>query len=79
MSEQLLPGRKTIKVPGSDHPISIEHNPHRVVVTVAGRVVAGKRNALILREAGYRGGSTYPRGRRLGVAETHGTRHLLSL
>ncbi len=60
MSEQLLPGRKTIKVPGSDHPISIEHNPHRVVVTVAGRVVAGKRNALILREAGYRGGSTYP-------------------
>jgi uncharacterized protein (DUF427 family) len=61
MSEQLLPGRKTIKVPGPDHPINIEHNPHRVVVTVAGRVVADTRNALILREAGYRAVQYMPR------------------
>jgi uncharacterized protein (DUF427 family) len=61
MSEQLLPGRKTIKVPGPDHPINIEHNPHRVVVTVAGRVVADTRNALILREAGYRSVQYLPR------------------
>jgi uncharacterized protein (DUF427 family) len=53
MSEQLLPARKAIKVPGPDHPITIERNPNRVVVTVAGRVVADTRDALILREAGY--------------------------
>jgi uncharacterized protein (DUF427 family) len=53
MSEQMLSTRKTIKVPGPDHPITIEHNPNRVVVKVAGRVVADTRNALILREASY--------------------------
>jgi uncharacterized protein (DUF427 family) len=53
MSEQLLPARKTIKVPGPDHPITIEHNPNQVVVTVAGRVLADTRDALVLREAGY--------------------------
>jgi uncharacterized protein (DUF427 family) len=53
MSEQLLPARKAIKVPGPDHPITIERNPNRLVVTVAGRVVADTRDALILREAGY--------------------------
>jgi uncharacterized protein (DUF427 family) len=53
MSEQLLPARKAIKVPGPDHPITIEHSPNRVVVTVAGRVVADTRDALILREASY--------------------------
>ena len=53
MSEQLLPAQKTIKVPGPDHPISIERNPNRVVVTVASRVVADTRDGLILREAGY--------------------------
>jgi cyclohexanone monooxygenase len=31
---------KTIKIPGPDHPITIEHNRDRVVVKVAGRVVA---------------------------------------
>jgi uncharacterized protein (DUF427 family) len=53
VSEQLLPPKKIIKVPGPDHPITIEHNSNRVVVTVAGRVVADTRDALILREAGY--------------------------
>jgi uncharacterized protein (DUF427 family) len=53
MSEQLLPQQKIIKVPGPDHPITVAHNPNRVVVTVAGRVVADTRDALILREAGY--------------------------
>ena len=53
MSEQLLPAPKPIKVPGPDHPISIARNPNRVVVTVAGRVVADTGDALILREAGY--------------------------
>jgi uncharacterized protein (DUF427 family) len=53
MSEQLSPAPRTIKVPGPEHPITIERNPNRVVVTVAGRVVADTRNALTLREAGY--------------------------
>jgi uncharacterized protein (DUF427 family) len=44
---------KQVKLPGADHPISIERNPARVVVTVAGRVVADSRNALTLREAAY--------------------------
>jgi uncharacterized protein (DUF427 family) len=44
---------KPMKVPGPDHPISIERNPARVVVSVAGRVIADSRNALTLREADY--------------------------
>jgi uncharacterized protein (DUF427 family) len=44
---------KPIKTPGPDHPITIERNPKRVVVTVAGRVVADTRVALTLREANY--------------------------
>jgi uncharacterized protein (DUF427 family) len=44
---------KQVKLPGPDHPISIERNPARVVVSVAGRVVADTRNALTLREAAY--------------------------
>jgi uncharacterized protein (DUF427 family) len=41
------------KIPGPDHPITIEPNPSRVVVTVGGRVVADSRAALALREASY--------------------------
>jgi uncharacterized protein (DUF427 family) len=44
---------KQIKIPGPDHPIAIERNPARVVVSVASRVIAETRNALTLREADY--------------------------
>ena len=44
---------KQIKNPGLDHPISIQHNRARVVVSVAGRVIADTRNALTLRGADY--------------------------
>jgi uncharacterized protein (DUF427 family) len=44
---------KQIKLPGPDHPISIQRNPARIVVSVAGRVVADTRNAVTLREAAY--------------------------
>ena len=44
---------KQIKIPGPDHPISIQRNPARVVVSVAGHVVADTRNALTLQEADY--------------------------
>jgi uncharacterized protein (DUF427 family) len=44
---------KTIKVPGPDHPITVEPDTSHVVVTVAGRVIADTRKALVLREASY--------------------------
>ncbi len=44
---------KPIKVPGPDHPITIERNRSRVVVSAAGRVIADTREALTLREASY--------------------------
>ncbi len=44
---------RQIKQPGADHPITIEKNPARIVVSVAGRVIADTRQALTLREANY--------------------------
>ena len=44
---------KQIKIPGPDHPISIQRNPARVVVSLAGRVIADTRNALTVHEAEY--------------------------
>jgi uncharacterized protein (DUF427 family) len=42
-----------VKLPGPDHPISIQRNPARVVVSVAGHVIADTSNALTLRESTY--------------------------
>jgi uncharacterized protein (DUF427 family) len=47
-----MPARQ-VKIPGPDHPIAIEPNPARVVVSVAERVIADTRAALTLREASY--------------------------
>jgi uncharacterized protein (DUF427 family) len=44
---------RTIKVPGPDHPITVEPAKARVVVTVAGKLIADTHNALVLREASY--------------------------
>jgi uncharacterized protein (DUF427 family) len=44
---------KPMRIPGPDHPITIEPDPKHVTVTVAGRVIADTRAALILREANY--------------------------
>jgi uncharacterized protein (DUF427 family) len=44
---------KPMKIPGPDHPISIEANSSRVVITVRGKVIADTRAALTLREASY--------------------------
>jgi uncharacterized protein (DUF427 family) len=44
---------KPIKIPGPDHPITIERNSNEVVISVAGRVIARTRDALTLREAAY--------------------------
>jgi uncharacterized protein (DUF427 family) len=53
MSEQANSTAKMIKIPGPNHPITIERNLKRVVVSVNGTVLANSRDALILREAGY--------------------------
>jgi len=44
---------KPMKVPGADHPITITQTAARVVVSVAGRVIADTWEALTLREASY--------------------------
>ena len=44
---------KPMKIPGPDHPISIDTNRSRIVVTVGGKVIADTRDALTLREASY--------------------------
>ena len=44
---------RDIKTPGPDHPITLARNPNRVVVRLAGRVIAQTTRALTLREASY--------------------------
>ncbi|MGB8907542.1 MAG: DUF427 domain-containing protein [Candidatus Cybelea sp.] len=44
---------KPMKIPGPNHPISIEANPSRVVVKAGGKVIADTQDALTLREASY--------------------------
>ena len=45
--------QKPVHVPGPDHPITIEPAAARVVVSIAGRIIADTREALTLREASY--------------------------
>ncbi len=52
---------KSIKLPGANHPITIEPNSARVTVSVAGRIVADTRHALTLKEASYRPVQYVPR------------------
>jgi uncharacterized protein (DUF427 family) len=42
-----------VKRPGSDHPITVTRNPHRLRVTFAGETIADSTRALILKEADY--------------------------
>jgi uncharacterized protein (DUF427 family) len=44
---------KVAKIPGPDHPITVAPHEMRVVVSVAGRLIADTRAALALREANY--------------------------
>jgi uncharacterized protein (DUF427 family) len=53
MAANVATAAKPIKIPGPDHPIAVERNPARVIVRVAGQVVAETCAALTLREAGY--------------------------
>jgi uncharacterized protein (DUF427 family) len=62
MSEHVELKPRVAKIPGPDHPVSVELNATRVVVTVGGHVVADTRNALTLREASYPPIQYIPRG-----------------
>jgi uncharacterized protein (DUF427 family) len=50
-----------MKLPGPDHPITIEPNPKRVRVTWNGHVIADTTRALTLREASLRPVQYIPR------------------
>ena len=67
---------KPIKIPGPDHPITIERNASRVVVWVGGRIIADTQQALTLREAKYPAVQYIPRNdvdMSLLVRTDHGT------
>ena len=53
MEQNIVTAAKPIKIPGPDHPITIERSPARIVVSLAGRIVADTREALTLCEAHY--------------------------
>lgn len=53
MSSNPKPAARPVKIPGPDHPITVERNPSRVVVTLGGQAIADTREALTLREASY--------------------------
>ncbi|MBI5248756.1 MAG: DUF427 domain-containing protein [Desulfomonile tiedjei] len=42
-----------MKIPGADHPITIERNPNRVRVIFNGRTIADTKRALRLKEATF--------------------------
>ncbi|KAA0700850.1 DUF427 domain-containing protein [Neorhizobium sp. P12A] len=44
---------KLMKIPGPDHPISVEPSRSHVVVKIAGRTIADTKDALRLKEASY--------------------------
>jgi uncharacterized protein (DUF427 family) len=44
---------KVAKIPGTDHPITIERRSKRIVVTLQNEVIADTVEALTLREANY--------------------------
>lgn len=44
---------KLMKIPGPDHPISVEPSRSHVVVKIAGRTIADTGDALRLKEASY--------------------------
>ncbi|MBV8913694.1 MAG: DUF427 domain-containing protein [Acetobacteraceae bacterium] len=52
MNDEAVAARP-VKQPGPDHPITIVPARHRIVVSVAGRVIADTQDALTLQEASY--------------------------
>lgn len=44
---------RIMKIPGPDHPIAIEPSQERIVIRLAGRVIADSKRALRLQESTY--------------------------
>jgi uncharacterized protein (DUF427 family) len=65
---------RQMRLPGPDHPISIENNPSRVVVTLGGNVIADTCNALTLREASCPDVQYVPR-QDVNIAALTGSQH----
>ncbi len=42
-----------MKTPGSDHPITLAHNPNKIRVKLGGEVIAETTRAVTLKEASY--------------------------
>lgn len=53
MSSNANTAARTVKIPGPDHPITIDRESSHVVVKLAGKVIADTHDALTLREAAY--------------------------
>ncbi|TCR91724.1 DUF427 domain-containing protein [Rhizobium sp. BK376] len=53
---------KLMKIPGPDHPITVEPSRSHVVVKIAGRTIADTKDALRLKEASYPAVFYIPRG-----------------
>lgn len=54
--------QRTPKIPGPDHPISLEPASGRVIVRMGGRTIADTRNAIAMREMDYSVVHYVPRG-----------------
>ena len=52
---------KPVKIPGPDHPISLERNAKRILVTLGGKVIADTTEAFTLRETTYSAVQYIPR------------------
>jgi uncharacterized protein (DUF427 family) len=52
---------KPVKIPDASHPITIEANPNRIVVTLGDKTIADSRAALTLREGSYAAVQYIPR------------------
>lgn len=50
-----------MRIPGPDHPITVEPNPNRIRVIFAGTIIAETKRALTLREASLRPVQYIPR------------------
>jgi len=48
-----MDSKRTPKIPGPAHPITLEPSTGRVIVRLAGRTIADTRNAIALRESDY--------------------------
>jgi uncharacterized protein (DUF427 family) len=46
---------KPKRIPGPDHPITIERNPAHITVTVGGKVIADTSESLLLSYASFPG------------------------